>query len=357
MFNVARLELARKRRRYTAKTLSELANVAPVTLSRVVNGLQTPDDQTVEKLISALKFPREFFFKDDPVGIDPTAASFRSFTAMTARERDAALSAGSLAYEAADWLKSQFNLPVADLLDLSFERNASAAARMLRQYWAIGEKPIANMVKLLEAKGVRVFSLAENTKNVDAFSCWRDGEPYIFLNTFKTAERSRFDAAHELAHLVLHKHGGPQQGRSAELEAHEFASSFLMPQDDVLAHIPFVSSLDHIVRAKKRWGVSVAALAHRLHRIKLLTDWQYRTFCIQINRKYGSDEPDGLPAERSSVWQMVLSELWKSGVTRERIALDLKIPADEMENLIFGLTGATGRPEPLEGKTVLKSIK
>jgi hypothetical protein len=91
--------------------------------------------------------------------------------------------------------------------------------------------------------------------------------------------------------------------------------------------------------------------------MKLLTDWQYRTFCIQINRKYGSDEPDGLPAERSSVWQMVLSELWKSGVTRERIALDLKIPADEMENLIFGLTGATGRPEPLEGKTVLKSIK
>src|SRR3546814_6566541 len=50
----------------------------------------------------------------------------------------------------------------------------------------------------------------EDTKNVDAFSCWRNGQPFVFLNTFKSAERSRFDAAHELAHLVLHRHGGPQ---------------------------------------------------------------------------------------------------------------------------------------------------
>jgi Zn-dependent peptidase ImmA (M78 family) len=97
-----------------------------------------------------------------------------------------------------------------------------------------------------------VFSLAENTKNVDAFSCWRNGEPYVFLNTFKTTERSRFDAAHELGHLVLHKHGGPKQGRSAEHEAHLFAASFLMPEDDVLATIPYVVGLDGIVRSKGR---------------------------------------------------------------------------------------------------------
>src|ERR1700693_4393291 len=90
---------------------------------------------------------------------------------------------------------------------------------------------------------VFLFSLAENTRNVDAFSCWRNGEPYVFLNTFKSTEHSRFDAAHELAHLVLHKHGGPNQGRAAELEAHAFASSFLMPRDDVLATIPFVTSI------------------------------------------------------------------------------------------------------------------
>jgi Zn-dependent peptidase ImmA (M78 family) len=127
-------------------------------------------------------------------------------------------------------------------LDFSHERDPAGAARTLRQYWTIGEKPIGSMIKLLETKGIRVFSLSENTRNVDAFSCWRNGEPYVFLNKFKSTEHSRFDAAHELAHLVLHKHGGPSQGRSAESEAHAFASSFLMPRDDVgsvqiLSHI------------------------------------------------------------------------------------------------------------------------
>ena len=99
------------------------------------------------------------------------------------------------------------------------------------------------MIKLLESKGVRVFSLAENTKNVDAFSCWRNDVPYIFLNTFKSADRSRLDAAHELAHLVLHRHGGPRQGREAEIEANSFASSFLMPSRHQIS-APFVARLD-----------------------------------------------------------------------------------------------------------------
>jgi Zn-dependent peptidase ImmA (M78 family) len=275
---------------------------------------------------------------------------------MTARERDAALSAGSLAYELADWVRGHFNLPSADLLNLSHERAAAGAARALRQHWAIGEKPIANMIKLLETKGVRVFSLAENTRNVDAFSCWRDDEPYVFLNTFKSTERSRFDAAHELAHLVLHRHGGPSQGRSTELEAHAFASSFLMPRDDVLATIPFVTTLKQVVREKRRWGVSVAALAHRLHRLKVLTDWQYRTFCIQISRTYGENEPDGLPPERSSVWQMVLTELWKDGIARHHIASELCIPDDEMENLLFGLMGEVGAPARLKGRPTLTMV-
>jgi Zn-dependent peptidase ImmA (M78 family) len=357
MFNRDRLELARERRRYTAKILAEKSGVAPVTLSRIVNGLQTADERTIDRLVGALGFPRDFFFRDSIDTVDPEAASFRSFTSMTARERDAALAAGELAFELTDWVRARFNLPKADLLDFSHERDPGGAARMLRQHWGIGEKPIAHMVKLLETKGVRVFSLAENTRTVDAFSCWRNDEPYVFLNTFKTAERSRFDAAHELAHLVLHRHGGPQQGRQAEQEAQAFAAAFLMPNADVRATIPFVASLDAVVREKKRWGVSVSALAYRLHKMQILSDWQYRTFCIQINRKYGESEPNGLPQERSSVWQMVLTDLWKEGVARNHIATQLALPADELDNLLFGLTGDTQAPVRVVGKPQLRQVK
>src|SRR3546814_18887947 len=89
------------------------------------------------------------------------------------------------------------------------------------------------MVHLLESRGIRVFSLSENTKEVDAFSVWRDDAPYVFLNRFKSAERSRYDAAHELAHLCLHKHGGAAaeyRDSSVEKETSAFAGAFLMPE-------------------------------------------------------------------------------------------------------------------------------
>lgn len=48
---------------------------------------------------------------------------------------------------------------------------------------------------------------------------------FYFLNTSRTAERCRFDLAHELGHLVMHKHG-IIEGIHVEQEANAFASAF-----------------------------------------------------------------------------------------------------------------------------------
>src|SRR3546814_8888578 len=88
MFNPERLELARKRRRFTAKSLAEKAGIAPVTLSRIVNRQQIPDESTVSGLVDALSYPRDFFFQDDIDPIDASAASFRSLTGMSARSEE-----------------------------------------------------------------------------------------------------------------------------------------------------------------------------------------------------------------------------------------------------------------------------
>lgn len=58
------------------------------------------------------------------------------------------------------------------------------------------------MIHLLEAHGVRVLSLTQECREVDAFSLWLQ-QPFVFLNTQKSGEHSRFDAAHELGHLPL----------------------------------------------------------------------------------------------------------------------------------------------------------
>ncbi|MCH2547275.1 MAG: ImmA/IrrE family metallo-endopeptidase [Alphaproteobacteria bacterium] len=352
-FNHLRMALARKRKKVASKTLAELVGVSPVTISRIEKGNNDPEPATAAAIAKELGFPIGFFYDDDIDALSTEAASFRSLTTMTAKEKDAALSAGSLAYLLSDWVNVRFNLPNVDLPNLQYEGDAETSAKILRQHWGLGETPVSNMIKLMESKGIRVFSLAENTKNVDAFSCWRDSTPYVFLNIYKSAERSRFDAAHELGHLILHKHGGPHDhscaastGREAEREADAFAAAFLMPKEDITSRIPNVQSLDQVVLAKKRWGVSVAALAYRLKTLNVITEWQHRTFCIQINQRgYRYSEPNGLPREESVVWKEVFSSLWKDRLTKGHVAQELNLPLEELENLVWGLTHNSPMPE------------
>lgn len=337
MFNPARLALARRRQKLTKKALAEIVGCDVKTLVRYENGDAAPSEDSAQAMARALGFPASFFNGSDLDEPTVEAASFRSLSSMPARERDGALAAGALAFLLNDWLDDRFALPETQVPQFKEPISPEAAAASVRSAWNLGERPIRNMVHLMEAHGVRVFSLAENTKAVDAFSMWRRDQPFVFLNTFKTPERSRFDAAHELGHLVMHRHGSPE-GRTAEDEANQFASAFLMPQSDVKARHPRVFSLNEIVHAKSRWGVSVAALNYRLHRLGATTEWQYRQFCIQIAQRFRETEPNGRERETSAIWQKVFEDLRSQRVTKHEIAAELCLPVSEIDDLVFRLS-------------------
>jgi Zn-dependent peptidase ImmA (M78 family) len=211
------------------------------------------------------------------------------------------------------------------------------------------------MVGLIETHGVRVLSLSENTASVDAFSFWRDEKPFVFLNNFKTAERSILDSAHELGHLVMHRHAGPNperlenDERVAEREANTFASAFLMPAADVRSRVPRFIDADAIIRLKERWRVSAVAMAYRLHHLRIVSEWQYKTLSIELGKRgYRSGEPKGIQRETSIVWKKVLSQLWSERVSKNEIAKELHIPLDELEGLIWELSGERRSPERKE---------
>lgn len=356
MFNPNRLAIARKRRQLTKKDLAKKAGITPLTLTRLERGdTSDPEEETVSALARALDYPVEFFFLDDCEELSTEAVSFRSLSSLTARQRDAALAAGSVAFLLDEWVTQRFNLPQPDLIDLRDEDPVTAAG-VVRGHWGIGSKPIPDMLKLLEAKGVRVFSLSEKNKNVDAYSCWRDKIPYVFLNTFKSAERSRFDAAHELGHLVLHIHGA-SGNRDVEREADQFASAFLIPRADLISHVPRVQSLSQLVAAKKRWGVSVAALARSAFDANLVSDWNYRELCKQMSAMgYRSQEPQALPRERSTLWLKVFESLWKDKLTKDHVAKALSIPSDEIEAIVGGLLLDRAAPAPSVGRQPLLRV-
>ena len=341
--NPTRLALARKRRGLTQTAFAEKIGVIRRAVVAYEAGEYHPSADTLARIESTLGFPSDFFFGEDLDEPSLDSGSFRSMSKMTAAQRDMALSQAALGIHLAKGLDTRFELPKTDLPDLSREPNPEAAAESLRRAWGLGVLSIRNMIHLLESKGVRVFSLAVDAKEVDAFSMWKGTTPFVFLNTLKTAEHSRFDAAHELGHLVLHKHG-PPQGREAERQANAFASSFLMPRGSVLANRPIFPTYSALVKLKRVWTTSVSALSYRLHELGLLSDWQYRGLCIEVAKRGRSVEPEEAAREVSQILPKIMSLLYDEGLTRSRVAQELCLPTPELEQLLFGLaiTGLEG---------------
>jgi Zn-dependent peptidase ImmA (M78 family)/DNA-binding XRE family transcriptional regulator len=348
-FNPVRLTVARHRRLKNKKELADALGVTAHTVSRWESGQKAPVEGSISAIAEELRFPVEFFEGANLAIPNPEMVSFRSQTSMTAEVRNAALAAGSIGFLLYDHIEDQFNLSDVDVPDLHLSEPEIAAVT-LRRLWGLGNEPISNIIHLLESKGVRVLSLAENSKSVNAFSLWRDEKPFVFLNTMKTAENSRFDAAHELGHLVLHQ-DGHTRGREAEEQANSFASEFLMPREDMLSRRIVFYDLSQMISLKKRWKVSLAALNYRLHKINLVGDWRYRDFCIQIASRYKTNEPEGIERERSVVWQRVMQSLWADGITQVDIAKTLHLPVSEVETLIFGIVH-TSQKQPVRGTSL-----
>lgn len=345
MFTASRLTFARKRRGLTKAELANSVGLTPQSISNYESDNQKyiPSDDTLIKIASVLNFPVEFFSGKELKEPSENTASFRALSKMTASQRNSALSAGALAFLLNDWIEERFDLPVHNLPDYRNETPQSAASK-LRQEWEIGERPIKNMIHLLESKGIRVYSLVEDSSNVDAFSCWDDGTPFVFLNTLKSTEHSRFDAAHELGHLILHKHGIPRS-QNAEKDANNFASAFLIPEASIRALCPYMPTLTNLIKLKHQWTVSIAALVYRLKELELLSEWQHRVLVIEMSQKgYRKKEPEGAPREESLVLAKVFNVLKEDNISKADIAQDLKISKLEIEKLVFGLTmmGLTG---------------
>jgi Zn-dependent peptidase ImmA (M78 family)/transcriptional regulator with XRE-family HTH domain len=354
MFNPSRLTLARRRRGLTKSKLAKAVGVTPLTISRYENGDSEPSGSTLAALAKVLGFPISFFTGADLEIPSVEGVSFRALTRMTASQRDAALGAASFAIALSGYLDDRFDLPAPDVARV--ERGVldpEAAAEMVRVQWGLGTHPLPNLVHLLESHGVRVFSLVEECRELDALSFWHRRTPFVLLNTMKTPEHSRFDAAHELGHLVMHRDHSSPRGREEELEAHAFAAALLMPRSDVVAHATRFPGFQDLCTMKRRWGVSVAALAYRLHKLDLISDWHYRELCIEISRYGRNREPDSIQPELSQLLGKTLAALRDEGTGRTSIARELDLPPSELDALVFGLAmtaiegdGTTVEKEP-----------
>jgi Zn-dependent peptidase ImmA (M78 family) len=137
---------------------------------------------------------------------------------------------------------------------------------------------------------------------VDAFSLPFPDHPVVVLGTDKNDRaRSRFDAAHELGHLVMH--GDQIWGLPGiEKQAHQFAAAFLMPAKQIRHELPESVNWPALFDLKRRWQVSLAALLMRARDLNRMNEATYLTAIKAASaRGWRRTEPVPLgPPERPS---------------------------------------------------------
>jgi Zn-dependent peptidase ImmA (M78 family)/transcriptional regulator with XRE-family HTH domain len=342
LFQPARLTLARELRGLTRAELAERIGKSAAAVSQFEGGAKAgcrPDPKTLGQLALALGVPVGFFARKVPgLALDVDACHFRSLRSAGQRDRRRLLSRGSLLCDLVSVLEEQVELPAEQVTRVArpvmTPDDIEDLAVAVRAAWGIGLGPIGNVVNLLEARGVLVTQIPADCAEVDAFSTWHEGRPLVFLVMAKgSTSRARFDACHELGHLVMHADAAPG---SPELErqAHRFAGAFLLPREPFLLECPRWLDWDHFYELKRRWKVSVAALLRRAHDLGKLSEASYRRACVHLNktgeRLQERDEP---PAEPPSLLAQAIDAVAPE-TTLEDLAAKLGLAVADLRALV-----------------------
>lgn len=357
----------------TASALAERVGVAASLLSHYERKSVTPSSEVLDRLARELRVPRHHFLQPalDRAGGSPFR--FRSLAAATKRNRESVTERTRWLREICGTFEEYVDLPSADLpvFETPSDPNAISeafieeAAVRARRAWGMGDAPIKDVVALLEAHGCLVARFPFGTEDVEAVSQWQDSRPVILLNSDSaTRVRSRFDAAHELGHLVLHRNVPP--GASAipaihkllEKQAHRFARAFIFPAQPFRTEI-YTTSIEALVEPKRRWGLSVYEIVTRAEQLGMISDDQAQRAYVQMGRRWGGrkDEPldKGWEHERPVMMNKAL-ELIVGDRTLE--ALLAELPYDETDiEILTGLQKGDLRerfgPEPASVGTVV----
>ncbi len=346
-FSGARLSIARRMARMSRAELAALVDITPTAITQLERDLYRPTTAVAAELALRLGVPGDFLLRGvSNHSIPASAAHFRSLRATPAISREQALALAELALEVLSAVEDFVDLPpinlpslkgyIGDISKADTERAAGEARQMLN----VPEGPVPHVVRLVETRGVLVLRYPGDRldKRVDAFSTAATNRPVVLLSPAKDDKaRSRFDAAHELGHLLLHPDAEPGS-KVIENQAQDFAAAFLTPADQIADDLPRTLDWDMLHAAKRRWGVSLRALVYRAHSLGLLSDSAYRRGNIAL-ATWGAPEPGPLgPPESPSLLGAAAALIAEHGTTTEDLAQHAALPRQQVELVIAAAT-------------------
>jgi len=302
-----RLMEARLVRQKSRAELARELNLTGQAIGYYETGDRRPDMSILLRMAEVLEQPVSFFLRPSPAFEGACGTRFfRSIGTRSNKVNQALDVRTKWLWEIVGFVSKHLKLPRVDLPDVPPSKNAGgysleeveAIATSVRRHWNLGDGPIANVIALFETYGVVVTRFEFGSDEIDAFSCWIKQSPYVLLGSDKrSSARSRYDAAHELGHLLLHRHIGQEDLENKdtrdliEHEANRFAGAFLLPREAMFREF-YSTRMKHLEGLKARWRASMQAIAHRAKDIGIIDDHQYILFRKQISfNRWNKDEP------------------------------------------------------------------
>lgn len=335
-----RVRIARQREGLTVSRFAERAGVTVRTVSSWESDGAPGGRRPL--LATVLGLPEAYFSTTRIEVVDESRAYFRARRQTPQSLLGRACAIGSLGIMFYTEVTRLLRLPSLALPSADPAWSPAEAAQALRTAWGLGESVVPNLVQLAEANGVRVVGLPLGEDAVDAFSFWgEDGRPYVFVSCAKTPERARFDLAHELGHLILHRSdmsGDAKTDRQLEREADMFAAEFLVPRALVRGVAGPNPSLDAVLKFKTATGVSAMAAERAMFDAGRLSEWMHRQMQATLrSRGFGDGEPGStLAFERSRVFDVLLGQLRSKGTTPRAWARQIGTRPDDVAAFTLG---------------------
>lgn len=380
-FSGARLREARIARGLSAISLGEIVGVSRQGIWQYEHERTAPTTDRLYLLASRLNLPVEFFLQP-PRSSANRVVFYRSQAAATKEARSKVAARMEWLGDIVSYLRGFVAFPAVDIPDLSAEvaklpvrrplpaDYIESAATRVRDAWGLGDSPLPNMITLVEGHGAVTTRGIVETMTIDAFSVRLepDDRPCLFLGSDKdSAARSRFDAAHELGHAVLHRDLGPAvsspaERQALEADANRFASAFLLPQKGFAKDLR-APTLEAMLIAKSRWLTSVGAMIMRCSDLEILRpDEARRLWLARSKRGWNRREPldEELPIEQPGVLRRAFDLLVSEGIrTPAQIVADVPLSPADIESLAglpSGFFGDDPAPVKLLDRTALRAL-
>lgn len=348
-----RLKEARESRGINGRQLAEGVGLTKQAISNYENGDRAPTTELWETIAKWLRFPRHRFTLPMPTKSE-CPLFFRSFsTALKGARVRAERRIDMLRNDICEHLgnlvefpKPNFPAPNVpeDPVNISFEF-IEQVAKDARKFWNLGSGPISDVVLLFENNGAIVVRQELGTDALDAFSRVDpiDNRPYVVIGTDRTSgARSRFSAAHEIGHLILHRHldrnlvSSHSMHRLLESQANRFAGAFMLPEESFGEEL-VGTTLQSFVMIKTRWRVSIQAMIMRCKQLEFINDTEEeRLFAGVAKNGWRKKEiyDDEIAIERPRFIERAFDLVLNDGVaTRDSIVGDTALFAPDIESI------------------------